>query len=752
MVRLFLIGWAVLMGQSHAHAQMGFDSGRDAPGLAALVEADSPGVTWDGRWLRVRGVPFPEFGAAGEAVWTNAAQRDEARAALKRLRVKGVKTCVFMRWPAAAWPSGGRKSVGGHLPLDLREAYARGLALGEAYAGWVDAWEIDNEPDIGFGPENAETYAAFFKAISLGLRDGERRASPRAVTRATFHKVVPPGNPAWGTSARRSPARVLMAPLALPPGPYLERLVASDLLAYTDGFSYHYYGYAEDFSGVYRQFEQALRELAPVRRNEPVGAPVPSRPRERLFRKELPVFISEFGYGSLGVAARDTVAGRVAQWRWFESVDSQVAALRIEGPMAFYLPPYLEAELNEFGLTMKAAVPGMPAGQVPSGSKARNGAWTAGGLPFVASDFGHTRPAAWMEGIGWRLGEADATPALAYLLNPPRRGDGRSRSWVVGVGPASPVVIDLVAGEKMVPVKSYQGYLLVGEDGRKRTGSAELRIYNFSQRAVSGRLAWTGDVEVSLVEGGGGEITLAPGERVSVSLRLAVAQEPWRIYPWTVTFEPSSPEVAAARFVSAVYPNGTGLPQRALVDFSAQPEVPLAAPYQSRATEEPELRSSGRWRFTEGVAVREAAGSWFFKIDQLPLTSQRPATVELRLPADFRPELAGSLLWFDFRSVAVGPTPARYAGLSARPGGLMQVHVRTATGNLYEVWPRRALGPAWQTYAEGMDNFTMSFFGRAALPWRLRDHTIVALVFNFWPRALPTEVEIKGARLLRLGK
>ncbi len=729
---------------------MGFDSGRDASGLAALVVADSPGVNWQGRWLRVRGVPFPEFGPTGELFWRNPAQRDDARAALGRLREKGVKTCIFMRWPAAAWPSGGRKSVGGHLPLDLREAYARGLALGEAYAGRVDAWEIDNEPDIGFGPENAETYAAFFKAMALGLREGERRASPRPVERATFHKVVPPGYSGVGASGRPSPARVLMAPLALPPGPYLERLVASDLLAYTDGFSYHYYGYAEDFSGVYRQFEQALRDLAPVRRDEPSGAVARAQQHERVLRKELPVFISEFGYGSLGVAARNTVAGRVAQWRWFESVDAQVAALRIEGAMAFYLPPYLEAQLNEFGLTMKA-VPGMPAEEGPNGDKARNRAWRAGGLTFAAGDFGHTQPAAWMEGIGQRFGESGATPALAYLLNPPRRVEDRSRSWVVGVGPASPVVLDLVAGEKMAPVKSFQGYLLLGEDGRKRTGSAELRIYNFSPRPVSGRLVWTGGVEVALAAGGGGEITLAPGERVSVVLRLAVAQEPWSKRPWAVTLEPSSPEVAAARFVSAVYPNGTGLPQPVLVDFAARPEVSLAAPYQSRATEEPELRSSGRWRFTEGVAVREGEGSWFFNINELPLTTQRPAIVELRLPTDFRQELAGGLLWFDFRSVAVGPTPARYAGLSSRPGGLMQVHVRTATGNLYDVWPRRALGPAWQTYAEGVDNFGMSSFGRSALPWRLRDHTAVALVFKFWPRALPTEVEIKGARILRLG-
>jgi hypothetical protein len=37
LVRFLLIGLAVVVGQSCALAQMGIDSGRDAPGLSALV-------------------------------------------------------------------------------------------------------------------------------------------------------------------------------------------------------------------------------------------------------------------------------------------------------------------------------------------------------------------------------------------------------------------------------------------------------------------------------------------------------------------------------------------------------------------------------------------------------------------------------------------------------------------------------------------------------------------------------------------
>ncbi len=54
-----------------------------------------------------------------------------------------------------------------------------------------------------------------------------------------------------------------MAALALPPGPYFDAWVANDGLRHTDGFNYHYYGYAEDFAGVYRQFEAAVANSPP---------------------------------------------------------------------------------------------------------------------------------------------------------------------------------------------------------------------------------------------------------------------------------------------------------------------------------------------------------------------------------------------------------------------------------------------------------------------------------------------------------
>jgi hypothetical protein len=65
-----------------------------------------------------------------------------------------------------------------------------------------------------------------------------------------------------------------MAPLGLPPGPYFEALVRNDALRYTEVFNYHFDGYDEEFTGLYRQFEEAVRtSLGEQVESWPAGAP-----------------------------------------------------------------------------------------------------------------------------------------------------------------------------------------------------------------------------------------------------------------------------------------------------------------------------------------------------------------------------------------------------------------------------------------------------------------------------------------------
>jgi len=338
-------------GRRSPHLSM--DTAMDAETVVRWLDSSRSPGGWElprgneaadatGGWLRIRGVPAP-----GDAPEQNA-RVHATRQALLRLRQNGYRVFVFdhgagnARWTGGTRPLR-RRAV---LPLDLREAFARARALGRAYGDLVDAWEIENEPDLIYVPENPEHYAAYLKACWWGLRLGAS-------------EIPTGGGATLGWPARPAP-QVVMGPLGLPPGPYFTQLLANDLLAYTDGFNFHYYGYADDFGAVARDFAHA------------VGAGSTRRDT-----RVLPVFMSEYGYGSLSRPAAATVSGRVRQWRWFRSVTEQASALGITAPLAFLLPSYFEDGQREFGLGM-----------------------TTPNLHFQPHDFGLGAAEPWMRAIG----------------------------------------------------------------------------------------------------------------------------------------------------------------------------------------------------------------------------------------------------------------------------------------------------------------------------------------------------------------
>ncbi len=227
-----------------------------------------------GSWIRLRGHPIP-------------ADQPELIAdevfALHQLSALGFKPVILLRWGEKTWQNGIRPGGGQRLPHDLREAYQRAFAEGRVFGRTGAAFEFENEPDISFVQENPETYLAFLKACYLGvkaggaMRDGgQRTVGSKTVgggaDRDGYRQTVQPSDRGGAaipyrlplSAERRSSPRVVMAPLALPPGPYFEQMVANGLFSYTDAFNYHYYGYAEDFAGVYRQFATAVNELGNV--------------------------------------------------------------------------------------------------------------------------------------------------------------------------------------------------------------------------------------------------------------------------------------------------------------------------------------------------------------------------------------------------------------------------------------------------------------------------------------------------------
>jgi hypothetical protein len=273
---------------SRANSYAGLDSGYDAIGLAkSLNNTQVSGfrfqVSPEG-WMRLRGIDLTMVA--------------ETREALLTLRAKGIKTCVFLRRSIKDWKVS-------YLPADLSEAYEHGRKLGATFGDLVDAWEVDNEPDLGFVPESAERYTAFLKATYLGLQRGFAEAKEQSGKSKVQSAQPLAPRPSLSAGARnvqvsdggrqtsdvsqqgsgslnnpqvsgfrsqvseRAPL-VLMGSLGLPPGPWLERFAANDGFAYTDGFNYHYYGYADDFTGVYQQHEASVTEL--TRQNLPNGS------------------------------------------------------------------------------------------------------------------------------------------------------------------------------------------------------------------------------------------------------------------------------------------------------------------------------------------------------------------------------------------------------------------------------------------------------------------------------------------------
>ena len=790
-------------------AGYGFDVGTAAAEHASdLARAGLDGS--HGTWMRVRGIHEPAEEQPGD-VRTVATER----AGLQALRDRGIRLAVHTRWSPTVWSQGVRTGGGHRLPLDLSEVYERCRRLGAAYGDLVDVWEIENEPDIDFVAENPETYAAFQKAVYLGFKAAKplSRSSIQPSTSNVQSDELAGSdwlnnkrglNSSSGFKSQSSglpptTPRVVMAPLALPPGPYLERLWANGLGSYTDGFNFHYYGYAEDFTGVYRQFESAVGRWKPESENlkpeaggllsgtqelkNSSGAVPSAQKREarrletrQLVARKFPVFITEYGYGLLDADARDTVEGRVRQWRWFANVAKQIRTLRPEGPMAFLFNPYYEADLNEFGLTTS----------LPATS-----------ITFSPSDFGEKRVQPWMQRIGKKVGEAHASPALAYLWDYAERHPYRARHWTVRAEPPSPVVVDFIADEDMVQMKSSGGYVVTGKATRSeqrvtsmietadasttryslggtggassatRAGRGRAVVYNFSTAAIAGRL---------VVERGDGRtteeaVTLAPGERWERLVVLRVQAESYVAQACRMTFVPDAEDISAAVWETRLLPSRDGLASLPVESFdfteasSQVNRTKLQA--RARAVGEPELKTAGRWLVSDGVRVEERGGVWRLHIDALPAEPLRPAVAELPLPNAFKFP-AGTLLLLDRRKVATDePTesgllaarhslpvisPQRLKSRAGQAGGMMDVYVRTENGNLFQTWPRLRVKDEWLGYTGAADDFTMAFFGRAALPWRFTENRPAALVFFLRPSQLPATFEVRNARIVRLAR
>lgn len=514
----------------------GLDTARGASDALEAWSDSLEGRTTGRFWLRIRGV--------GEVIGPEETiALLQNREALEKVRAKGYRVVCMVRWSPNAWtgvrPGGG---PGGRAPLNLQEAFERGRRLGQHVGDAVDAWEFENEPDIAFFADTADVFAAYHKAVALGLAAGRGTALGalgEEAVEAFAADPVPPRpfrrdpkrgpNPALFPAASAAPeaayvpapgaALVLMAAPGLPPGPHFAQLLANGYLAYTEGFNYHYYGFAMDYPGVYAQFRDAVGAAPPapsfaprlggrtdkggggVGRAQAQAWPVANDPsgavdadvdadaaadaRPSGVTTRLPVFLTEWGYSLLDAVEASTTQGRVRQWRFFRDVSLENERLRIAAPMAFLLPPFFEHRMKEFGLTMSPAALDRPERLLPrplplpidagnNADPARGGrlalppdpsTLSAAGISFTPADFGANSVEPWMRGIGQSFGpgSAEASPALAWMLA--RSGAKQtqaSRPWTVRTEVPSPVVFDFIAGENTQARKAFNGYWLRG--------------------------------------------------------------------------------------------------------------------------------------------------------------------------------------------------------------------------------------------------------------------------------------------------
>ncbi len=152
---------------------------------------------------------------------------------LKIIQQHGIQTVCVFPWKDNLTPS----HVTGSLEPDLMQVYLKARTWGETLGNLIPVWELANEPDIGFVRAMPDQYAAWSKAAFLGFKS------------ITTDQTGQPFTPT-----------ILMGSQSLPPGPWLKRAAANDLLRYTDAYNQHFYGHPENLSPLIKSVRTTLAQ------------------------------------------------------------------------------------------------------------------------------------------------------------------------------------------------------------------------------------------------------------------------------------------------------------------------------------------------------------------------------------------------------------------------------------------------------------------------------------------------------------
>jgi hypothetical protein len=485
-----------------------------------------------------------------------------------------IDACLSCHIPEEAWPaylellaaSGvrtlrergiGTREADGRYRGDMRPAYRRLKAAGHqvvAFAGTpVPVVQVGNvlPEDLLVVYAHAQHLGRDFAGLvdaweMVGEPDvGYCPDLPDRV--AAYQKALYLGIKAGARSVGAPAPAVLMGALALPPGPWLERAVRNGLLDYTDAYNFHYYGHPEDLPGV-------IAAHARVAARGKVVNEVPVFPKAWWQRSsapqttDLPLWITECG---IEVASAQDFLN--PQRRRMQAEYTQKTAQVAWGDrrVALFMPFILAHEKDPHALTLPGAVP-LPA-------------WT------TYAEF--TRRPPW--------------PARR-LVNPP---------------PApNPLVVQWLPDNRTTrPHKVSGTYRMVGD----LTVTGELRFYNFSARAITGRVVETALRRIQREGRLPETLTVPPGEMRAVPVSFKkMAPTGYVREDWTVTFAELGGALTAVSFALETEPVSG--------DFEKRPWPvlpPIGDTLKHPVDAWDDIGSiSGRWRGLNQLRVEEVAG------------------------------------------------------------------------------------------------------------------------------------------------
>jgi hypothetical protein len=185
---------------------------------------------------------------------------------------------------------------------DLRDAYSFTKTAAAHFAGRIEAWEVWNEPDIGFWPDLSDRFAGIQKSFYLGLKTGNPKLN---VLEASFC-----------SGYRR----------------FDESLYEQGITGYFDIFNWHIYNTPESYKGVLDGYLKLLDHYEAERR---------------------PIWLSEAGIALRGTEGKDkallAMRDQHLQCRFLTPSVLMSLAAGTDRHFFFVLPHYLENGV-QFGL------------------------------------------------------------------------------------------------------------------------------------------------------------------------------------------------------------------------------------------------------------------------------------------------------------------------------------------------------------------------------------------------------------------